>query len=572
MNRINRNYLFYVLLVISVVQFSSTCAAFASTKGIDSLKSTLTQVLAKKLDFDKQKRHHIAQLQKELRLNYASLNSRYEGYQKLYTAYKSFIHDSAYIYCKKASECAYLLKDDNKINYARLNLGFVLVSSGMFKEGIDTLHSVKSQYLDQKQQFEYYFFLARSNFDLADFDKIPYYHDLYTRQGLGYCDTIIHKFSPNSYEHLSASGLKLLRSKQYEQAIKTYKQLLSSKVSYQDSAINFSCLSWLYFSVNKPDEGLRYLIRSAIIDNVHSTKESLALVNLAKYLYRNGNTRESFVYIHSAIEDNSFYGAKQRKVEISNILPIIERDMVSDIERQKRSLLIYASTITVLIILVIYFAYITSKHLKKLRIADQLIIDQNKDLNIANTNLLKINNSLDIANQSLTSTNRKLDEANLIKEEYIGHFFNVNADYIEKLDRLKRVLGKIVTLQQFDELQVVINRLDTNLERENFYRTFDEVFLNLFPNFVQEFNLLFDDEHKTQLGPGQLLNNELRIFALIRLGIDENETIAKILNYSVNTIYTYKTKVKNRSLVPNEAFKERIMTIRTIVNELPLNQ
>ena len=198
-------------------------------------------------------------------------------------------------------------------------------------------------------------------------------------------------------------------------------------------------------------------------------------------------------------------------------------------------------------------------------------MEKNLDLNNANAELLKINTSLDVANQSLTKTNRKLDEVNLIKEEYIGHFFNINADYIEKLERLKRSLEKIVHHKQYEELQLVINRLNTNTERDNFFQRFDKIFLNLFPDFIQEFNALFLDEDKTHPSTGQLLNKELRIFALIRLGIDENETIAKILNYSVNTIYTYKTKVKNRSLVANEAFKEKIMSIRTVKNEFPLD-
>jgi len=113
--------------------------------------------------------------------------------------------------------------------------------------------------------------------------------------------------------------------------------------------------------------------------------------------------------------------------------------------------------------------------------------------------------------------------------------------------------------------------MDTNIERESFFQRFDEVFLNLFPDFILDFNALFAEKDKTLPSPGQLMNNELRIFALIRLGIDENETIAKILNYSVNTIYTYKTKVKNRSLVANDIFKEKIMSIRTVKNDLPVD-
>ncbi|MFC3563634.1 DUF6377 domain-containing protein [Pedobacter jamesrossensis] len=537
---------------------------------IDSLKRELSDAIANKVIFDSEKQNTILKLKKKFSFSQSDYDSRYQACVELFKAYKSFIHDSAFVYAKKANQYANLIGDDNKINQSRVNLGFVLISSGMFKEGLDTLTTVKSEKLTSEEKFRYYFLMARSNFDLSDYNKIDDYSKLYTREGLKYCDTIINNYSPNSYQYLSGMGLKLLRSKNYKAALVPYEKLIKLKTSYQDSAINFSCLSYLYFSVNQPDKGLAYLIKSSILDNVHSIKESLALVNLSKYLYSQGETRAAFAYIHSAIEDNDFYGAKQRKVEISNILPIIERDKINGIEKQKRSLIIYASIITLLTLLTIYFGTKTFKQLKKIRIADQLIINQNHDLNEVNNKLLRTNKSLDSANHSLISTVRKLDEANLIKEEYIGHFFNVSADYIEKLDRLKRSLEKVVHLKRFEELNTILQRLNTSQERESFFASFDEVFLNLFPDFISEFNSLFDEEHKTQLSTGQLLNNELRIFALIRLGIDENEMIAKILNYSVNTIYTYKTKVKNRSIVPNEEFAERILSIRTVKNDMVL--
>lgn len=538
---------------------------------VDSLKHVLNQVLEQKKELDALKWASIGRLQAKLKTNHLPLNLSYHACLDLFNAYKSFIHDSAYVYSQKVAGYAKLLNDAEKINYSKVNLGFVLVSSGMFKEGLDTLKRVDPEALNKAQQFEYYFLMARANFDLTDYNKIHDFSELYRAEGLKYCDTIISKYAKGSHEYLSGMGLKQLRAKQFTQAIRSYESLLKLKLSYADSAINYSCLSYLYFSVHQPDLGLRHLLKSSIIDNRHSIKESLAMVKLAEYLYQAGQTREAFNYIHAAIEDNNFYGAKQRKVEISNILPIIEKDKINDIEKQKRSLLIYASIITLLIILTVYFASKTFKQLKKIRIADKLIMEKNYDLNHANAELLKINASLDVANRSLTRTNRKLDEVNLIKEEYIGQFFNIHSDSIDKLEKLKKSLEKIIHSKDYAALQLLVKRLNTSIERESFFQRFDEVFLNLFPDFILEFNALFAEEDRTVLTPGQLMNNELRIFALIRLGIDENETIAKILNYSVNTIYTYKTKVKNRSLVANDAFKEKIMGIRTVKNDFPLD-
>ena len=550
-----------LLILVYVVLLFDTAAHAQSTT--DSLLNQLNSVLANKEVLVKQKQEAIAGIKQHLKFA-KSESAKYEVYDQLFEQYKSFIHDSAYVYCKKLNTCAYLLKDENKINYSRLNMGFILVSAGMFKEGLDTLSKVNVKYLTSEQQYNYLFLQVRSNFDLADFDKISDYYNKYSLKGLSYCDSILKQNKPDSYEYLSALGLKLLRTQDYKNAIIPYEKLLHLKQSYQDSAINYSCLSFLYFEMGQADKGLPLLIKSAIVDNMHSTKESVALTNLATHILQRGDIETAFSYINNAIDDANFYGARHREAQISNIMPIIESEQIGGIEKQKRSLLIYASIITVLVFLVIIFSIIVLKQLKKLRIADQIIVNKNNDLNVANASLIKVNTRLDNANRTLLQFNLKLDEANMIKDEYIGYFFNTHSDYIEKLDRLKRSIEKNMREKRYEEVLMVLNRLNTNFERENLSHSFDKVFLNIFPKFVEDFNALFDADHQIHLADGQLLNSELRIFALIRLGIHDNETIGKILNYSVNTIYTYKTKVKNKSLIPNDEFEDKIMLIKAV--------
>jgi len=539
-----------------------------ASDNVDSLQRVLNKVLADKKQNEQIKQLEIKKLKQDLAKNYASLPERYNNYQKLFNAYKSFVHDSAYVYCKKLNDCAHLLKDANKINYAKVNMGFVLVSAGMFKEGLDTLNKVDTKKLNDKQRYEYLFLQARSHFDLGDYDKLNDYYQKYSVIALNYCDSIINSTQPGTYEYLSATGLKALRKSEYRAALAPYNSILKIKQSYQDSAINFSCLSFIYGRLNKPDPEKAYLFKAAIIDNRHLTKEAVALTNLASYFYAQGDAKTAFNYINSSIDDANFYGAKHREAQISNIMPIIQSEKINGIEKQKQSLIVYASTITSLVIVVIIFTVITLRQLKKLKIADQVIVQKNQDLNTANDSLTKVNKVLDGTNRSLSRINTKLDEANMIKDEYIGYFFNIHSDYIEKLDRLKRSIDKNMKEKRYEEVTLTLNRLNTNFERENLSHSFDKVFLNLFPNFVDDFNALFDATHHVHLHEGQLLNTELRIFALIRLGIEENETIAKILNYSVNTIYTYKTKVKNRSFVPNDEFEEKIMLIKA-VKEVP---
>ncbi|WP_158826839.1 DUF6377 domain-containing protein [Mucilaginibacter lacusdianchii] len=553
----------FILLISALVQFFLADELKAAEKS-DSLQKVLNKELDSKRQYEQEKLQEIKSLKKRLAADFNSLNGRYASYKLLFNAYKSFVHDSAYVYCKALNNCAHQLNDPVKINEARINMSFVLVSAGLFREGLDTLNSVKASYLNQTQRYEYLFLQARSYFDMADFYKIKDYYNNYYSKGIQYCDSIITRWPVGSYESLSAIGLKSIRKENHLSALSAYKQILKIPQSYQDSAINLSCLSYIYFRLKKNEEGASALIKAALIDNAHSTKESVALTNLANYYYEQGNTKAAFNYINNAIADANYYGARHREAAISNIMPLIESEKINGIEKQKKSLIIYASTITFLIIVVIVFAFITLKQLKKLRIADQEIINKNNDLNEANKALLQVNTNLDSANRSLSKMNLKLDEVNMIKDEYIGYFFNIHSDYIERIDRLKRTIEKNIKDKSYSEVLHILQKLNTNFERENLSHSFDKVFLSLFPNFVEDFNALFDEGHRIKLNDGHLLNTELRIFALIRLGIDDNDSIAKILNYSVNTIYTYKTKVKNRSFVPNDEFESRITHIKAV--------
>lgn len=531
---------------------------------VDSLQQVLNTKLSQRSAYDQQKVLSIEKIKTELSANYSSLNQRYENYDKLYNAYKSYVHDSAYVYCKMLNNTARLLNDQKKINLSKIKMGFVLVSAGMFKEGLDTLKLVNVARLNERERYDYLFLQARSHFDLADYDKISDYYARYTTIGLNYCDSIISNTKPHSYERLSAEGLKSIRMQDYSKAANIYEQILHIKQSYQDSAINLSCLSFTYFELKKTQLGLENLLKAAIIDNTHLTKEGVALTNLANYLYQQGDIKTAFSYINYAIDDANFYGAKHREAQISNIMPIIQSEKVNGIEKQKNMLTAYASTITILVIIVVVFTFITLKQLRKLRTADRIIMERNADLKNANSSLTTLNGELDRSNRSLSSINKKLDEANLIKDEYIGYFFTIHSDYIEKIDKLKRSIEKNIREKSYDDITLILKRLNTGFERENLSHSFDKVFLNLFPNFIDDFNDLFIADHRIELPHEHLLNTELRIFALIRLGIDENETIAKILNYSVNTIYTYKTKVKNRSFIPNDEFEGKIMQIKAV--------
>jgi len=347
----------------------------------------------------------------------------------------------------------------------------------------------------------------------------------------------------NSIQYYASLGLKDMKSGNYEQAITDFERLIDSKnVSEHDLAIATSSLAYVYSLLNNKEKEKYFLIKAAIADIKSSTMETVALRNLAQCLHNEGDVLHAAQYIRKAFKDALFYNARHRQIEIGNILPIIEEERIRMLVTERNRMQNFFIATSLLGLVIIAALIIIVRQLKKINDA-RITIQKNVD--------------------DLTKTNAHLLEANKIKEEYIGIFFNLNSEYVDKLEAFQRWLNRKVESRQFSDLQKIPKKLDAQQEREKLFKMFDKTFLNIFPNFVSEFNKLLKDDGKIILQDGELLNNDLRIYALMRLGIKNNDKIAQFLNYSVNTIYTYKTKIKNRA-IDDDRFYEQLMAIKSI--------
>jgi hypothetical protein len=264
---------------------------------------------------------------------------------------------------------------------------------------------------------------------------------------------------------------------------------------------------------------------------------------LAGLLFKQGDITNSYVFIRQALDDANSYGARQRKVQISSTLQQIAAARINSVDYQRKFWLTFSVGLTVLIALIVVFAIIIYRQNKKLKAAE---------ITIRQTNA------------NLQEINHKLIEADRIKEEYIGYYFNHTSDYIDRIEMLKKNIDNKIQLKKFEEIRYIVNGINPSVEREQLYANFDKVFLKLFPDFVTVFNSYFKGEDLPGLKDGQLLNTEMRIFALMRLGIQDAEKIARILGYSVNTIYAYKNRMKSKSVVANDVFEQKIMEIMSI--------
>jgi Domain of unknown function (DUF6377) len=526
--------LLMVSIILSVTGYSQK---FTSTL-LDQLDSAIANVP----HYDQEKIKKISFLHSGILTN--SHLSQYDYYLGLYKEYYIFNYDSAYVYARRMQQLAVQQKNPGLITYAKIRLGFILLSSGMFKEVFDTLGTIDLKVLAADQKAEYCTLMARCYYDLADYDHDDFYAPWDNAKGNQYLDSALQLFDLSSFEYIYYSGLKNIRSGQMAEAQKYFQKLLQQKdLSLHELALTASTLSDIYIRKGQTDTAIDLLVRAAMADIQSSTKETSAIFNLASLLFKRGELQRASVYIQKAVDDAVFYGARQRKVQLSAILPLIEAEKISRVENQKENLITYAAGATFTLLVVIVLAIIIFRQVNKLKLAKKIITD---------------------AKDQQQLINNKLTEANKIKEEYIGYFFNVNSDFFAKIERFKKLVDKKISDRKFEEIKFLVNNINLKQEKDEILKNFDKVFLKLFPDFVAEFNSLFKPEDQIKIKDNELLTTDLRIFALIRMGIHDNEKIAQILEYSVNTVYTYKTKIKNKSIVPNDEFEHRIMDIKTM--------
>ena len=517
----------------------------SAQSNVDSLLRELTTSIKKKDGYIQVKLHRIQALKNQLlsRPNIAT-EEQFELYNKLFHEYKVFIYDSAFKYARKLSETSYKLGNPTLIGYSKVKMCFILVSAGMFKETFDSLKTIDMKTLPDSSKLDCYWLRGRANFDLGLYDGDPYYNKTYTDAGLRYLDSALLYCKPNTYQFFYISNYKDMTGGSLDKALVEVNYLLEKlPLSSHQRAINNHHLGSMYLKKGETDKALAAFMVASICDIQSAVKENAALNSVADILYQKGNIKVAYTLIEEAMKDALYYGAKQRKVEIGSILPIIAAEELRAVETQSRIWLIYSSALTVLGVLVLVSLIIIVRQVRKLKTAEVLITN---------------------ANHNLQEINHQLREADKIKEEYIGYYFNINSDYIDKIEDVLKAIDHKLTAKKFDDIRFIVSNMNLKREREELFVSFDKVFLKLFPDFVTIFNSYFAEADRIVLKDNQLLNTELRIFALIRMGISDTEKIARILDYSVNTIYTYKTKVKSKSTLPNEEFEKKIMEIMTV--------
>lgn len=526
-----------ILFIVGMLLWNS----YNSFAQINDQYIELNRALDKSNEYDASKLQRIEGIKKVLIHNSGknNLSSKYYIFLKLFNEYESFNYDSAYVYARKLQQIAQLLNDSGKLSYGKVKLGFILLTSGRYKESFDCLNTVDAEVLNRAEKAEYYYTKARAYYDLGEYNDDNEYTPQYNKLAGKLMDSGSVYSDPKSFNYIFFKGDKAIRSGNKTEALYYFNDLLvNHQLTEHEIARTAAVTGKIYYDDKQYEKAKQYVVKAAIADIKSSTKETTAMYFLSQYLHKDKDFSKAYLYINKAMDDANTYGAKQRKITVSKALSEIANENVNSIEAQKRGLYIYAFIITFLSVLVIISLVVIFKQLNKIKLADV---------------------QLRIANQQLKEANHKLVESTRIKEEFIGYYFNLISEHIDKIEKLKRSIDGKLTTRKFDDIKIIINNINLKKEREALFETFDKVFLKIYPNFVSNFNSLFKETDQVKISGNKLLNTDMRIFALIKMGIVECEQIARILQYSVNTIYSYKTRIKAKSIVPTEEFEERIL-------------
>ena len=538
------------VIIVVITAFWGTCLMAGATHYFDHLDKLIkehdTRIANKKRDIDKIKNTLPAPSSDP-----AVLAKEYDINNALYNEYAEFQNDSAQHYMRRNIDIARALGDSAKVINNKLNLIHLLNKSYLLDEAEQLSQTIDTTTLSKDQRQVYYKNLSDMCLFRIEFNAGSSYEKLYQQQLTNYRLKIAKLSEPGSERNRLYQASYLNDTGKTQEAIALLEEMLKD---YRSGDRTFSVvpstLAFYYSLLNDHDKQKQLLAMSAASDIEGCIMENSALRQLADLLFDEGDIDRAYRYINISVADANFYGTRLRNVQASQLVPRIIKayqDKQEKNQRNMRNFLIALSILALMLVAGIIGTTLLYRRYRRLSESRKLINDQ---LN-------------DTVNE-LESTNQQLQERDKIKEQYLGRFLTFSSNLIDKNETQRKALNRLAMEDRLKELKAQLK--SPHLDYENatlFYQNFDSAFLNIYPNFIQAVNSLLEQDQHIEPKDGEQLTRELRILALIRLGITDNKEIASILRASIATIYTYRSRLKARA-ISKDSFEDDIKHIQAL--------
>lgn len=550
-----------ILSLVYILCFSALTSSFAQNKNIKDLYEQLDQAIEQSQYYINQKESRITKIKKQSRQGHTP-PQLLTAYYKLYEEYKTYKSDSSIYYIHQAIDLAKRNNMKSDITKLRSLLALQYSTSGAFTEALHVLQSIDKKTLNNSNKKDYYiaFYHVYGELGFTNINiDTELSQEFYSKQDC-YRDTLFSILSPNSEDYLMRKEVLLTNQNKLKEALKINDIRLSKckKGSHEYGIVAY--YRYLIYRSLKDEDMVKYwLLQSAICDVKCAINDQASLWILAEILSKEKDVERSYKYINFSWKANKKFCTRIRSWQISPVLGTIDHNYQAELKKANHRLLFAIICVSLLVIALALLTFYVNKQ-------KSYLSNARNELKKTNTQLEELNNKLSSTNGMLKASNDKLNESNGVKEEYIGQFLGACSHYIDKLDKMRLNVNKMVKNKQYNELYSMTKSSEVKeQELEELYANFDKVFLNLFPNFVEDLNGLLKEECQIHLSSPNKLSAIVRVFALIRLGIDDSTKIAEFLHYAVNTIYNYRAKLRNGAINDRNEFEKKVRELGTLM-------
>ncbi len=548
-----------ILSLVYILCFSALTSSFAQNKNIKDLYEQLDQAIEQSQYYINQKESRITKIKKQSRKGHTP-PQLLTAYYKLYEEYKTYKSDSSIYYIHQAIDLAKRNNMKSDITKLRSLLALQYSTSGAFTEALHVLQSIDKKTLNNSNKKDYYiaFYHVYGELGFTNINiDTELSQEFYSKQDC-YRDTLFSILSPNSEDYLMRKEVLLTSQNKLKEALKINDIRLSKckKGSHEYGIVAY--YRYLIYRSLKDEDMVKYwLLQSAICDVKCAINDQASLWILAEILSKEKDVERSYKYINFSWNATKRFCTRIRSWQISPVIGTIDHNYQAELKKANHRLIFAIICVSLLVIALALLTFYVNKQ-------KSYLSNARNELKKTNTQLEELNNKLSFTNGMLKASNDKLNESNGVKEEYIGQFLGACSHYIDKLDKMRLNVNKMVKNKQYNELYSMTKSSEVKeQELEELYANFDKVFLNLYPNFVEDLNGLLKEECQIHLSSPNKLSAIVRVFALIRLGIDDSTKIAEFLHYAVNTIYNYRAKLRNGALNDRNEFEKKVRELGT---------
>ena len=560
-----------MLLLAPALLASENAIRAGENKETEALYDSLDNAIAQTAQYVKLREARIAQLEGKLKKT-RSPKAQYDLAYALFMEYRSYKNDLAMKYINRCIDIAHKSGNPQQEGNAKALLAFQESTTGDYAESYNVLKTIDPQQLDSAGLRNYYWAYQHLYGEMTYYANVDFLRKYYREKYEGYIQMAESLLQPTDDRYLQLQETRLRDSGKMKEALKINDKRLAHAVpgSHEYAIVTFY-RAIIYKVNNRTEDACHYLLLSAISDVKLAVMDQGSLWELANLLGVAANASEqqlarSYDYIKFAWQSATIFNTPIRSRQIMPVLTTIEESYQKQLATINRNLKIAICWTVLLVLLVLGLLFYVNKQRQRIaaahhkqKLTNRELQNANERLEMAVQQLNAANEQLNAANESLNQVNEDLNESNKMKEVYIGRFLRLCAVYVDKIETMRK---RVIKLVKARELTKLLTMMQTDHEYVGeLYDHFDSAFLKLFPNFVEEFNALLKPEERIVLEDDRKLSTTIRIFALIRLGIEDSSKIAEFLHYSVNTIYNYRAKVKNGVLCDREEFENKVKMI-----------